>query len=89
MISGFSTPGEPLFMDLHIPKSFERIRKLWTHLCNTLLCKYGKSRMLKILQSLCTILKLWNLKFEKLKIENLNFEHLGNWKWEAWIVDSG
>ena len=31
MISGFVSPGEPLFMDLNIPKYFKIYKKLWTH----------------------------------------------------------
>ena len=34
MISGFLTPGGPLFMDLDIPNYFNKYKKKWKHFRN-------------------------------------------------------
>ena len=43
MIDGLLTPGEPVFMDINIPKYFKRYKKNDGHIFETYdVCKYGK-----------------------------------------------
>ena len=37
MILGFPTPGESLFIDLNIPRYFERYQKIWEHARKTIM----------------------------------------------------
>ena len=41
MISGFLSPGEPLFMDLNTPEYFKTYKKIWKHFGKYYFCKSG------------------------------------------------